>query len=118
MTMSPRQSRAGVFAIVLLALAVTLGLVTGSAGAKNAKKKGGTATVTVSGNQAIPAAASPVTQGLLNSTAVVNKKFKGREIDDVNVTLLATASGAGSSINSLNARLTAPNGNTVFLFSD
>ncbi|MDX6615587.1 MAG: hypothetical protein QOD60_678 [Solirubrobacterales bacterium] len=108
----------------LASLVATLALLTaiaaggGTAVAKKRQAKSPTANVTVNANQVVPPAPTPTSQGILTSTAVLGKKFKGRQIDDVNVTLVGSASGAGSSIGVLNAKLTAPNGNTVLLFSD
>jgi hypothetical protein len=113
------RSNSVLILVLALSLSVTLALGAGGvAGAKKSKKKSATASVAVSSGQVVPTATSGLASGILTSTATVGKKFKGRQIDDVNVVLLANASGAGSSINALRANLTAPNGNTINLFGD
>jgi hypothetical protein len=117
--MRGRRNRYVVAGVLALSLCLAAGLAPGTAGAKGKSKKGSaTANVTVNGNLAIPTAPSATARGILTSTATIGKKFKGKQIGDVNITLTGGASGAGSSINSLTGRLTAPNGATVSLFSD
>jgi hypothetical protein len=117
--MRGRRNRYVVAGVLALGLCLVAGLTPGMAGAKGKSKKSkATANVTVNGNLAIPTAPSAPVRGILTSTATIGKKFKGKQIGDVNVTLTGGASGAGSSINSLTGQLTAPNGATVRLFSD
>lgn len=102
----------------VFALAVTLA-AGGAQAAKTKKgKTGGTADVTVSQNQAIPPATigPPFRYGIATSTITLGKRFKGRRIDDVDVRVQLASSGAGSALDPLFAILTAPNGNSVFLF--
>jgi hypothetical protein len=113
-----RKSRLAV-ALIAVGLCISAAsLPSGAAAKKNGKKDKSTANVTVNVNGIINTAPSNNQSGILTSTATLGKKFKGRIISDVNVTLQGSANGAGSSINALRGRLTAPNGDTVDLFSD
>lgn len=119
--MQQRRSRLALVGLLTLALCATVGLTAGgTAEAKKGKKGGGTVNVTVGGTKAVPAATTgpPFRYGILSSTAAVGKKFKGRRIDDVNVTVQLNASGVGSELDALFGILTAPNGNSVYLFED
>jgi subtilisin-like proprotein convertase family protein len=85
---------------------------------KKKKKKGGPVNVTKTVNQQIPDRGPLGTDpfGRLDSTiAVTGKKFNGRIIRDVNVTLQTTGNNAASA-GDLLAEVTAPNGASVFLF--
>jgi hypothetical protein len=116
-----REHRKSRLALALVAVGFCIGaasLPSGAAAKKNGKKGSSTANVTVNVNGIINTAPSNNQSGILASTATLGKKFKGRIISDVNITLQGGASGAGSSINTLRGRLTAPNGDTVDLFSD
>ena len=104
--------------VAAVALSIAFAAGGGTALAKKKHSKSPTANVTVNANQVVPPETTATSQGILTSTAVLGKKFKGSQVGDVNVTLVGSASGAGSSIGVLNAKLTAPNGNTVLLFSD
>jgi subtilisin-like proprotein convertase family protein len=105
---------------VIAALVCGLALPAVSSAAKTAKKKGGgTVDTTTAVNQAIPDRPSGTNTpyGLLTSTITVGKRFKGKQVRDVNVTVQTTGtSGADSAAQDLRARLTAPNGVTATLF--
>jgi subtilisin-like proprotein convertase family protein len=55
--------------------------------------------------------------GVLSSTIEVGKKFKGKRIRDVDVTVQVTGAGPGAdSVQDITARLIAPNGASTILF--
>jgi subtilisin-like proprotein convertase family protein len=114
--MRSSRSRLAVLGILALALGVIAGPTAGAAQAKK-KKVGGTVDITKQVNAPIPDATTgpPGTNGLLTSTITVGKKFKGSVIRDVNVTVQTTGNNA-TAAQDLNARLTAPNGATSWLF--
>jgi hypothetical protein len=108
------ESRLALIGILLLALIVAVSA--GGAQAKKKGKSGGTATVTRAVNAAIPDAVGN-TRGLLISTIDIGgKRFKGTRVRDVNVTV-QTAGAISTSAQDLQARLTAPNGATSWLFA-
>jgi hypothetical protein len=118
--------------ILALALSVTAGLAVADTAAAKKKKKGknrgGTVDITKQVNAQIPDATLTGTTfrtGVLTSTIVVpaTRPFIGTIIRDVNVTLQTTGntpsditSGDPGSAGQLDARLTAPNGSTSWLF--
>jgi hypothetical protein len=108
---------AAVACIALLGVAL---IGSGVAAAK--KKKSKVAVVTVSPNAAIPdqAADTPTTNppyGQLAVPLVIGKKFKGKSVGDVQLTLQTTGLAADSA-SSLFFRLTAPNGLTQVVDSN
>lgn len=117
--MQRRRSRAALTGVLALALSVTVGTTLGGV-ADAAKKKGkkvGPANVTVAVNQVVPPATvgPPFRNGILTSTAVVGKKYRGRQVADVNATVQYNVSGPGSDLGDLALELTAPNGATSLL---
>jgi subtilisin-like proprotein convertase family protein len=103
----------------LMGLAVVAFIAAGAspAAAKKKGKVGGTADITTPVNAGIPDATAN-TDGLLASTiAVGGKKFKGTKVRDVNVTVQTTGASS-TAVGDLDARLTAPNGATSWLFSN
>jgi hypothetical protein len=115
------------FATAALIVCVFLGLTAGTALAKKGKKGGGTVNITQAVNAPITDATpgsgpNPTNRAVTNFSANVGKKFKGRRIRDVNATLQITGTSVPPSpsdsdpVNDLGARLTAPNGATVWIF--
>jgi subtilisin-like proprotein convertase family protein len=112
--MERRLVRLGLFGLVAAAVAVA---GASPAAAKKKGKVGGTADITMPVNAGIPDATAN-TDGLLASTITVGgKKFKGSKVRDVNVTAQTTGANADAAAD-LDARLTAPNGATSWLFSN
>ncbi len=104
-------------ALLTLALAGSLAVAAPAGAAK--KRGGGTVDVTQTVNQAIPDRPVGINTpyGLLTSTITVGKRFKGKLVRDVNLTVQTTGTGAANDAAAdLQARLTAPNGATTELF--
>jgi proprotein convertase P-domain-containing protein len=103
--------------VLLLAVCVGVGLAAGDAAAKKKKKKGPSVfagSVTV--NAAIPDEPPfPAHDIPVASTLTVGKKFKGKQVRDVNVTGIQTTGNSSIAAGDLNFSLTAPNGRTVLL---
>jgi subtilisin-like proprotein convertase family protein len=115
--MNAKRSRVALWATAALTLLAIAGMTPGAAEAKKKKgKTGGTADITKQVNAAIPDATA-TTNGMLTSTIDIGgKKFKGTRVRDVNVTL-QTSGAAANSVDDLDARLSAPNGATSWLFN-
>jgi subtilisin-like proprotein convertase family protein len=94
-------------ALVLTLCAATLPATAG------AKKKSNRVDVTNQANLSIPVGTA-ATAGLAESTIEVGKRFKGRRIRDVNVTIHIVGTGTNSVVG-LRTTLTAPNGATTLL---
>jgi hypothetical protein len=105
---------------VLLALALLATSLLGAAAAHSKKKHRGSRVVNITQpvNAAIPDRGSqvPGVDGLLVSQIVVGKKFKGKSIGDVNVTVQTTGGGPDAASDVL-PYMSSPNGNTIGLFS-
>jgi len=113
--MERRLTRLGLLGLTVAAVAVG-GAIPGTAAAKKKGKVGGTANVSMPVNAGIPDA-TVNTDGLLASTITIGgKKFKGTRVRDVNVTVQTTGASPDSA-EDLDARLTAPNGATSWLFA-
>ena len=114
------RSRLRLLCLLALALCVGVGLMAGTAEAKKKKKKAANVNITKQVNQVIPPApsGSPSRTGVLESVITVGKKFKGREVRDVDVTEQYNSSGAGSFVDDIRTYLTAPNGATSELTSN
>jgi subtilisin-like proprotein convertase family protein len=105
----------GVLALALLVVAGPIGGVA-TAAKKKKSKGGGTVDITKVVGAPIPDA-TVTTNGLLTSTIDVGgKQFRGTRIRDVNLTLTTTGSMPDSA-DDLTARLTAPDGTTVWLLN-
>jgi hypothetical protein len=109
--------------VVMAVLAGCLALAAGPATAakKKGKKGGGTVNITKAVNLPIPDRAGPGFEGrfgVLTSTIDVGKRFKGRQVRDVNVTLQTLGLTGERPAAQLEAKLTAPNGATMALFTD
>jgi hypothetical protein len=102
----------------LLIAALGALVVAPAAGAKPKQAKG-PLVVTKPVETLVPEASSSPDgpYGLLRSTIDVGKRFKGRVIRDVNVTVKTTGATGNNPSNDLTAYLTAPNGATTALFS-
>jgi hypothetical protein len=123
--MEPRTRSNGV-CLGALALAVVLAItIAPPAGA--AKKKGKRVRAIVDITQAVGApipdatpvqGGGPPIDGVLLSTINVGKRFKGRRVRDVNVTVQTTGISGGNPASDLNIFLTAPNRATALAFAD
>lgn len=102
-------------ALLIVAVAA---LVAAPAADGKTKKAKGPLEVTKSVETVVPEASSDPDglDGLLKSTIDVGKRFKGRVIRDVNVTVKTTGHTGNNPSNDLAAYLTAPNGATTALF--
>jgi subtilisin-like proprotein convertase family protein len=112
-----KRRLASILALLLCAALV----VPAAAGAqkKKGKKGPGAVNITKTVNQLVPdeLAGAPGIDGILTSTIDVGKRFKGRRIRDVNVTVQITGTGTDS-IEDLTAYLQAPNGTATTLFDE
>jgi hypothetical protein len=113
----PKRSQY-VATIGCLVLLLTAALTGGVAEAKKKKKRsgGGPAVATKTVNQLVPDAVQNGFMGTLYSTIEIGKRFRGKTIGDVNLTI-QTLGASAESANDIRFRLTAPNGATVFPFS-
>jgi hypothetical protein len=110
------RRRMAVLGILALALVTALGMTLGSSAEAKKKKKGPTVfQASVSPNAAIPDDNPTGPSTPLTSTITVGKKFKGRQVADVNVTGLQTTGNVDGAADDLGFKLTAPNGRTVRL---
>jgi hypothetical protein len=103
---------------LVLALAATAAFAGTADAAK--KKGGGKAKVFAqqkAANAPIPQAPAMGASTAVRSTITVPKKFKGLTVADLNVTGIQTTGSAAGAANDLIARLTAPNGRTIILWS-
>lgn len=119
-----RRRRTALAGTLALTVIVIVGLMLGGAvvAAKKKKKKkpaGGTVDITKLVGTAIPDVTA-TTNGVLASTIDVaaTKQFRGTRIRDVNVTLTTLGLTGATPADNLEARLTAPDGTTVWLFGD
>ncbi len=119
MTREGRKGDPGKAGLVAASLLLAAGLATGAGGAAAAKKKPAKLkpfAKTLVVNAAIPEDPGAAASTALTSLITVPKKYKGKVVDDVNVTgIQTTGSGAGAAAD-LSGSLTAPNGRTVLLF--
>lgn len=115
--MKTRTNRLTLVGLLALALSVTVGLaVSGQATAKKKKPAPSLFTGSKTVNTAIPdgtVATGPSTP--VRSEIVIGKRFKGKTVGDVNVTIQSTGSAAGAA-NDLTFKLSAPNGRTDLIF--
>jgi hypothetical protein len=98
--------------VLTVALSVTVGLVSGSvADAKKKKKSSNVANVSKAVNAQIPdRTAGPTGQyGRLDTILTVGKKFKGKKVDSVELTVQTTGDAA-TSASDLQFDIIAPNG--------
>lgn len=117
-----RRANSSVTRRVVLAAVLVLGLSIAVAPVAQAKKKKSKdAVASATPNLAIPngAAADPQPQSgpPVRSTVTIGKKFKGKEVASVAVTVQTTGTGEGAG-GDLIADLIAPDGTTVFLFGN
>jgi len=116
--MRTRRTRVAIVGVLTLALSVTAGLGVSAEAKKKKKKQPSTASFskTLATNLAIPdyPGVNPAI-ALRSDITVGGKKFKGKEVTDVNVTVQTTGNLAGAAAD-LNAKLSAPNGRTFILF--
>jgi hypothetical protein len=111
--MRSKRSRFALIGMLVLALSVTVGLVSGSVADAKKKKKKNANVVTVSNNtpRAVPdRPAGPNTQfGRLDTNLTVGKKFKGRSVGSLELTFQTTGDSPNSA-NDLEFDIIAPNG--------
>ncbi len=103
--------------IVLLAISVVVGLAAGDVAAKKKKHKKTATTFSqsVAPNAAIadaPPTGDPVQTV---STITVGKKFKGKQVGDVNVTGIQITGSASGAASDVNFSLSGPTGRTLLL---
>jgi hypothetical protein len=110
----PRLALVGV-----LSICVVVGLAFSGEAIAKKKSKGGPFASSTGIDQIVTPATTgpPFTPGILTSSVTAGKKFKGRQIADVNATVQWNVSGLGSDLDDLSVLLTAPNGATSFLVS-
>lgn len=119
--MTGRRRRTALAGTLALTVIVIVGLVLGGAVAAKKKKRkkpaGGTVDITKVVGVQIPDATA-TTNGVLTSTidVPVTKQFRGTRIRDANVTLTTLGLAGTTPADNLEARLTAPDGTTVWLF--
>jgi hypothetical protein len=115
--MKRKRSRLALVGVLALALTVTVGVSVDTAAAAKKKSKKSKVFNSAGPTVAIPdAAPGPAfTFGITTTNFNVGKKFKGREVADVTVTIQTTGSGNGAA-NQTAARLTDPKGRTVALY--
>ena len=102
--------------VLLLAICIGVGMAAGDAAAKKKKKKSSVFSGAVTVNAPIPDEPAGNARDIpVVSTLNVGKKFKGKQVGDVNVTGIQTTGNDPDSASNLNFQLTAPNGRTVLL---
>jgi hypothetical protein len=120
--MRNRRSRLTLVGVLALAITVTVGLLSGGvADAAKKKKKKGAKSVTVSKTAPTAIPGKPSLDGndtLVSIPLTVGKKAMGKVVgwDSLTVTT-AFSSGTNQGLVDLGAKVTAPNGRTVFLDS-
>jgi subtilisin-like proprotein convertase family protein len=122
-----RRNPLALFGVLLLALVVAMSMSIGDADAKKKKKKKkkkptpvtSTVSTTKAVGQPVPDRGPAMTDrwGQLSSTIDVPVTGKAKFVTDVNVTVQTTGSAAGAAAD-LVARLTAPSGRTITLFTN
>lgn len=119
--MQRKRSRVALVGALALVLSVSVGLAVGGSAAAKKKKKskvGGIVDITKAVNAPIPNATA-TTNGLLASTIDVGgNTFRGTLVRDVNVTIQTLGATGATPADNLEARLTAPNGATTWLFAE
>jgi subtilisin-like proprotein convertase family protein len=108
----------GAFTVLVAVFAALLAIAAPAADAKKkgGKKGGGVVNVTKVVNAPIPDAVEFGPEGVLTSTIDIGKRFKGKRIRDVNVTVQTVGLTGTTPGDDLVATLTAPNGATQPLF--
>jgi hypothetical protein len=113
--MTRKRSRLALLGVLTVVLSVTVGLVSGSAAeAKKKKKAAGKVTVSKTTPTAIPQA-GPDFAGVVRVPLTVGKKAKGKVVGWDSLTATYTLTGTVGFVDSVNIKVTAPNGRTVFL---
>jgi hypothetical protein len=107
-----KRSRVALLGVMTVVLSVTVGLVSGSvAGAKKKKKISNVATVSKAVNVQVPDRTGGATgqYGRLDTVLTVGKKFKGRKVESVELTVQTTGDSADSA-GDMQFDIIAPNG--------
>jgi hypothetical protein len=114
--MTRKRSRLAFLGVLTVVLSVTVGLVSGSvADAKKKKKKAaGKVTVSKTTPTAIPQAGTD-SAGIVRVPLTVGKKAKGKVVGWDSLTATYTLTGTVGFIDSVDIKVTAPNGRTVSL---
>jgi hypothetical protein len=118
-TGAPNRTRLAVTASLLAGL-IVLAPMAGPAAAAKKKGGGGKVDVTEVVNLPIPEATENGSfdiPGVLRSTIDVGKRFRGRQIRDVDATVQTLGTSGTNPVPALRAKLFAPNGGHVTLFS-
>ena len=113
------RRRVAILGILALALCTALALTFGSSAEAKKKKKKGPSSFQQSlvVNGAIPDVPATGPSTPLQSSLTVGKKFKGKQVADVNVLGLQTTGNANGALGDLGFHLTAPNGRTIRLIN-
>jgi hypothetical protein len=112
-----KPSRLRTIALWASAIVTVVALIVAPATlAKGGKVKAALAITKPVGAMVPEAAPDPGPYGLLTSTIDVGKRYRGRLIRDVNVTVQTTGVTGNNPSNDLSAYVTAPNGATTALF--
>jgi hypothetical protein len=114
--MTRKRSRLALLGVLTVVISVTVGLVSGTvADAKKKKKKAvGQVSVSTAGPTAIPQAGTD-TAGIVRIPLTVGKKAKGKVVGWDSLIATYTLTGTVGFIDSVDIKVTAPNGRTVFL---
>ena len=113
--MTRKRSRLALAGVLTVVLSVTVGLVSGSvADAKKKKKAAGKVTVSRSTPTAIPQAGADLA-GIVRIPLTVGKKAKGKVVGWDSLTATYTLTGNAGFVDSVDIKVTAPNGRTVSL---
>jgi hypothetical protein len=117
--MRTRRSRLALLGVLALAMCVMFALTAGAAEAKKKGKKKGAKSVTVSKTTPTAIPAKPTLEGndtMVSIPLTVGKKAKGKVVGWDSLTVTTTfSSGSNQGLVDLGAKVTAPNGRTVFL---
>jgi subtilisin-like proprotein convertase family protein len=110
-----RTGRAWRWTVIALVVCLGVGVSASSAVAQKKKKKGpGAVDVTLTTNLPITDETLDGIDGITRSTINVGKRFKGKRIRDVNVTIQAIGTGTNP-VSDLDFQLQAPNGTATVL---
>jgi hypothetical protein len=113
--MTRKRSRLALLGVLSGVVSVIVGIVSGGAAyAKKKKKAAGKVTVSKTTPTAIPQAGTDFA-GIVRVPLTVGKKAKGKVVGWDSLTATYTLTGSVGFIDSVNIKVTAPNGRTVFL---
>jgi len=110
-----RRRTATIVGILALAACTVFALVLGSTADAKKKKAPTVFQRTLQPNAGIPDDSASGGSTPLDSTVTVGKKFKGKQVGDVNVTGITTTGSAAGAARDLRMRIIAPSGRSVRL---